>query len=274
LSGVIISLSMLPSLRTLTLTTTKKTQTTPCIPTVGISTNRSLHSMSLSESAASALFLSSSIKTLTLQNWTWTPAHLISMARLLRSNTALQVLDLSSLSVSVDIARALAVALQDNVTLRVFKLELTQMLSNDTALILAQSLRTQSGLHSLELTGHRLGRVSKSITMAFKEMLQSNFVLRQCLLFRKSFLKPTIEYYTRLNAMGREKVLKVEDTTMWMRVLSHSVVQEDLNNIYYFLSSNPTLCMRAASDSGKKSTTLDKRCASDQAHSNKRAKLQ
>lgn len=265
LDSLLLSVSMLPSLTTVTLTAKKDTKLA------------SRHALSVP--AFSALFLSSSIKVLTLQNWKWSSEHLLSMSQTLQTNTSLQVLRFGSLSnVSTEAANALAAAIRSNSILAQLELELGEMLSEDVALTLTRALHsnTVTGLQSLILTGTRLGRISKATTIAFQDMLKSNFTLNRCVLFRKNFLQSTIRHYTRLNAMGRRTLLKVDSAPTWMEVLSHPVVQEDLDSIFYFLSSNPTLCVQAAATGSNNAKGKKRGDGPDQnqSSSSKRQKVQ
>ncbi|CAB9498442.1 expressed unknown protein [Seminavis robusta] len=253
LDALLLSLSMLPSLRVLNLTAPKQHQAAVFSP-----------------SAFSAIFLSSSILSLNVQRWDWhDDQYLTSMAQLLQANKTLQALTLGPIpKMTPRVAKSLASALQDNSTLAHLEIILSHMISDDCAVPIAQALHSShhssgqsrgrpAGLQSFTLSGQRLGRVSKACQRAFTTMMEHNYSLHKILLFRKSVLQPTLQFYTRLNALGRQSLLRLTDggetktkksdpEGTWMQALAHPLVTNDLNAIYYFLSSNPSLCVQAA----------------------------
>ena len=246
LDALLLSLCMLPSLQTLTLTR-RSHSSQAALP-------------AFSTSAFSGLFMSSSIRTLKVEGWGWSNDYVTSMARILPSNGTLQALTLGALpKMTTDVAKSLACMLQNNQSLIHLDMTLSHMLSDDCALSLAKALQCSgsqgscSRLQSLVLSGQRLGRTTKTCQVAFQEMMENNYSLRKVVLFRKTFLQPTLQFYTRLNALGRQSLLRLTDTpgvhhpeATWVDALSHPLVQNDLDAMFYFLSSNPALFVQAA----------------------------
>ena len=251
LDTLLLSLSMLPSLHSLTLTGQKKNITRDRRKQNTVPEETS--ALTICDTAVSALVLSSSIKILTFKNLDFTSENIVSLSSTLRFNKSLEVLTMGPLpAVDTNAATALASALKHSTSLIKLELELSSIPSTAISQILASALhggnpQKGQGLQSLVLSGHRLGRVSKAVTTVFTDMLKSNYTLRHCMLFRKTFLKSTILHYIRLNAMGRQTLLQADHSVpIWMQVLSHPVVNNDLDAIYYFLSSQPTVCVQAA----------------------------
>jgi hypothetical protein len=65
-------------------------------------------------------------------------------------------------------------------------------------------------------------------------------------------IEPTLALYTRLNRMGRQQLLALDAPEIWCGALGNSLVNQDLDAIYYFLHRNPTLCVHAAAAKKKK----------------------
>ena len=180
------------------------------------------------------------------------------MTGLLQGNTALQALTMGPLpDLTPTVTKSLAAMIQKNQHLIHLELELSKMLSDSTSKILAQALHTKPSrsrtcsLQIFVLSSHRLGRVSKTCQAAFLDMIQHNFSLKKCVLFRKNFLQDKLSYYTRLNKLGRHTMLRLVSANsktetkpedIWMRVLGHEEIRHDLDAIYYLLSNNPALC--------------------------------
>jgi hypothetical protein len=246
LDALLLSLSLLPNLQTLTLNASKR------LPRAA---------PPFSPQAFSALFTSSSIRTLKVEQWDWSNDYSSSMARLLQCNLSLQALTLGPLpKMTLQVAKSLAAVLRDNQSLAHLELILSHMLSDDCAVTLAKALHSssqvpRSGLKSLVLSGKRLGRATKACPSAFQEMIEHNYSLHKVFLFRKNFLQPTLQFYTRLNAIGRHSLLRLTDTpgaqhpeATWMEALAHPAVRDDLDAIYYFLSSNPSIFVQSGAN--------------------------
>jgi hypothetical protein len=261
LDSLLLSFSLLPSLKTLSLcpttrcTAASSKNSTPTAP----------QDPCFSLDAFSALFFSSSIQNLKLEQWGLTDEHLMAMAQVLCSgNKSLQVLTIGPVpAMTSTVAKAIARILQQSTSLVHLELALSHMLSDDVAEILARALHTKSGrtsaLHTFILSGHRLGRISKKINAAFLQMMENNFSLKKCVLFRKSYLQANLAFHTRLNTLGRRTMLRLSTTNchnkpvqpeeVWMKVLGHPDLNQDLDSIFYFLSNNPSLCARAVFNS-------------------------
>lgn len=90
--------------------------------------------------------------------------------------------------------------------------------------------------------------VSKNVgdigVQALMGMLESNYQLERLVVSSADqTIKEKTEYYMRLNEVGRGKLLRRDGTAtreQWVEMLI-SVVN-DLDCLFYFLTSNPTLC--------------------------------
>jgi hypothetical protein len=254
LDALLLSLSLLPSLHTLTLNASMQV---------------TMDAPPFSPQAFAALFMSSSIRTLKAQQWNYSNDHSSFMTQFLQSNLALQALTLGPLpKLTLQVSKSLAAVLRNNRSLTHLELILSHMLSDECAVTLAKALHSSStvapsGLKSLVLSGQRFGRATKACQCAFQEMMEKNYSLHKVVLFRKTFLKPTLQFYTRLNAIGRHSLLRLAYTSgaghpgsAWMEALAHPAVREDLDAIYYFLSSNPSLFVQAAAGKKTKQYTV------------------
>jgi len=217
----------------------------------------------LSTSAASSLCLSASIRVIELRMIELSGAHISSMAQLLLINRSLVSLELGSIQrLDREAAIALGNVFKANTALERLELSLVTMIPDFSAHVLSSALRHNCRLRSFTLTASNsnnskiFGRVTTKCRQAFLEMLKYNYALKQFFLFRKFPLRRELKMYAELNKMGRGNLLQASSNCpeAWLEKLAE--LKDDLNSIYYLLSSNPTLCIRLSStsdsfDSGK-----------------------
>ena len=84
--------------------------------------------------------------------------------------------------------------------------------------------------------------ISKPVREAFQKVLRSNYTLETLFLFDTWNLKSEIEFYTKLNRLGRNRLLQDHKATRqeWIDLLVQ--IKDDLDCLFYFLSMNPLLC--------------------------------
>lgn len=113
--------------------------------------------------------------------------------------------------------------------------------NNDASSILvplAHALQVNNTLSCLEL--HGLNDVSTSTEYAFQNMMKTNYTITKLKLFNtETYSKLTINFYLKLNKVGRNKLLGTTNVSKdeWINVLSQ--VRHDLSCIFYFISTNP-----------------------------------
>lgn len=79
--------------------------------------------------------------------------------------------------------------------------------------------------------------LTKPLRDAFQEVLQSNFTLETLFLFDERNLQAEIQFYTKLNKLGRYRLLRQYHVTWkeWIDILVQ--VKDDLSSLFYFLLS-------------------------------------
>ena len=112
---------------------------------------------------------------------------------------------------------------------------------------LAESLSVNTALKKVEIA------VSNSIgeqgIAALTKMLDKNYGLERLVVdSNEKSIKSKIEYYMRLNAVGRGPLINSGQANRveWVNMLVS--VRDDLDCLFYFISMNPTLCQFANTD--------------------------
>lgn len=171
--------------------------------------------------------------------------HVILLAEALAKNSGLEtlVLPCPAQDLSVDSCKAISQALQVNKTLVTLNLP-RSILSDEGLTHIAEGLMVNTTLKKIEVG------VSKSIgekgTDALEEMLEKNYELQRLVVSSaEKGVKEKVEFYMRLNEVGRGSLLRDGKATreQWVEMLS--TVVNDLDCLFYFLSMNPALCQFA-----------------------------
>jgi hypothetical protein len=171
--------------------------------------------------------------------------HVVSMAEALAQNTGLEtlVLPCPAQDLSVESCKAISQALQLNKTLVTLNLP-RSILTDEGLTHIAEGLTMNTTLKKIEVG------VSKSIgekgTDALEEMLEKNYELQRLVVSSaEKGVKEKVEFYMRLNEVGRGSLLRDGKATreQWVEMLS--TVTNDLDCLFYFISMNPALCQFA-----------------------------
>jgi len=144
---------------------------------------------------------------------------------------------------SVSSCAAISRVLKENKTLVRFNLP-RSVLCDDGLQHIAQGLIVNTTLKKIEV-GVKKGLGTKG-QQALSKMLEKNFELERLVLSSaEKSVKDKVEYYMRLNEVGRGALLRDGKATreQWVEMLI-SVV-DDLDCVFYFLSMNPSLCQFA-----------------------------
>lgn len=174
--------------------------------------------------------------------------HFCLMAQALESNATLETFVLprqhnESIELSKECSLAMAQALLVNKTLVTLSLPCSN-LDDDGLLHLASSLTVNSTLKKIEVgVSKTVGEKGKA---ALTQMLEKNYELERLVISsaEKSF-QEKVEYYIRLNAVGRGPLLQScsSNRAEWVEMLIS--VHDDLNCLFYFITMNPTVCQYA-----------------------------
>jgi hypothetical protein len=171
--------------------------------------------------------------------------HIVQIADALATNTSLEalVLPCPSTDLSVEACSAISQALQTNKSLHTFNLPRSN-LSDEGIVQLAQGLTVNTTLKKIEVG------VSKTVgdqgLNALTAMLENNYELERVVVSSAGqSIKQKAEYYMRLNEYGRGKILRDGKATReaWVDILTGCV--DDLDCLFYFLKTNPSICQFA-----------------------------
>ena len=101
--------------------------------------------------------------------------------------------------------------------------------------------------------------ISKACEECFVDMLRSNYVMENFVLFQRFPVKPEFKLYVTLNKLGRGQLLQAEETNMedWIQTLA--TVNDDLDALFYYVSINPDLCTFALQRMQKKGSKTAKK---------------
>ena len=177
--------------------------------------------------------------------------HVIAMANALKENNSVEILVLPCPAnhLSVGSCAAISDALKHNSKLSTLNLPRSN-LSDEGIFHLAEGLTVNKTLKKVEVG------VSKNVgdtgVQALMDMLESNYELQRLVLSSADqTIREKTEYYMRLNEVGRGKLLRRDGKAtreQWVEMLI-SVVN-DLDCLFYFLTSNPTLCNQFVNPTG------------------------
>lgn len=205
----------------------------------------------ISSQAVGALLLSASLKVLKIRDFELGADTVKSMARMLQVNPVLRDLKVGTM---IDFhsgsASAFASMLESNTGLECLEMGLSTMISDDCAKTLARALKVNKGLKSFALTAEDSGsngmmmtqKVSKSCKGAFVDMLRSNYVMENFVLFQRFPVKPEFKLFVTLNKLGRGRLLKSEEADLEQWIQALATVNDDLDALFYYVSINPDLC--------------------------------
>ena len=112
---------------------------------------------------------------------------------------------------------------------------------------LAESLSVNTTLKKVEISVSN--KIGQQGIAALTEMLDKNYELERLVVdSSEKSIKSKIEYYMRLNAVGRGPLINSGQANRveWVNMLVS--VRDDLDCLFYFISTNPTLCQFANTD--------------------------
>ncbi|CAB9518570.1 expressed unknown protein [Seminavis robusta] len=213
-----------------------------------------------------AVLLKGTMSTLEVHDFDLSPSHLEAVAKALATNTHLKVLSMSCHKFYPDKSAATAAwsqALRANSTLETLQLPHELLLDHKKAVDLTalaeflHSLRGNASLCRLQLVGSTASAsasLPQTAACAFRHMLQHNYGLVSIQLmpwFDTDEWQAEISLYTKLNAMGRGRLVAAQDSdsdsncssnkdNQWMDALGQ--VQDDLSCLFHLLLLNPLLC--------------------------------
>lgn len=171
--------------------------------------------------------------------------HVILIAQALEKNSTLEtlVLPCPTEDLSMESCAAISQTLQVNKTLVTLNLPRSN-LTDDGLLYITQGLTVNATLKKIEVG------VSKNLgdkgMEALQAMLEKNYQLERLVLSSvEKSIKDKVEYYMRLNEVGRGSLLRDGKATreQWVEMLV--AVAGDLDCLFYFLTMNPSLCQFA-----------------------------
>lgn len=235
----------------------------------------------ISSQAVGALLLSGSLKVLKIRDFVLRADSIKAMARMLQVNPVLKDLKVGTMSdFKMASAVAFAAMLESNSSLECLEMGLSAMVDDDCASTLAKALKVNKGLKSFALTADDSDntsnavaltqKVSKTCKDSFVDMLRSNYVMENFVLFQRFPVKPEFKLFVTLNKLGRGRLLQNEETNMEQWVHALATVNDDLDALFYYVSINPDLCNFALEKMKEKRAKADP--ASDE-RPNKRQKI-
>ncbi|KAL7565607.1 hypothetical protein ACA910_018969 [Epithemia clementina (nom. ined.)] len=156
----------------------------------------------------------------------------------------------TKLDLSVESCAAISEALKKNNKLLTLNLPQSN-LSDEGIFHLAEGLTVNKTLKKVEVGVSK--NVGDSGIQALLDMLENNHELERLVVSSADqTIKEKTEYYMRLNEVGRGKLLRRSDghatREQWVEMLI-SVVN-DLDCLFYFITSNPTLCNQFVNPTG------------------------
>jgi hypothetical protein len=159
------------------------------------------------------------------------------------SNHCLKRLNLSC-RLGASGCKLLSLLLQSNSTLAKLKLEVDNTMTSDVDLVeVSRGLAINSTLNYFRISG-LLGTVDmKQIELAFEQSLEKNVTLTAFSILKIS--TPKLELYLKLNRIGRGLWLRqgaASGRDSWVKALTAS--NEDIECLFYIISTNPAICMQ------------------------------
>jgi hypothetical protein len=172
--------------------------------------------------------------------------QLLLIATGLRENHGLETFvlpGLSNLDLSYECSSAIADTLKMNTTMHSLYLPCSRF-TDDGLIMLAESLTVNTTLKKVEIgVSDQIGSHGMA---ALTQMLEKNYELERLIVdSAEKSIKGKIEYYMRLNAVGRGPLLSSGQANRveWVNMLIS--VHDDLDCLFYFISMNPTICQFA-----------------------------
>ena len=207
----------------------------------------------ISSQAVGALLLSGSLKVLKIRDFVLGPDSIKAMARMLQVNPVLKDLKVGTMSdFKMASAVAFAAMLESNSSLEGLEMGLSAMVDDECAATLAKALKVNKGLKSFALTADDSDSASNAVALtrtvskpckdSFVDMLRSNYVMENFVLFQRFPVKPEFKLFVTLNKLGRGRLLQNEETNMEQWVQALATVNDDLDALFYYVSINPDLC--------------------------------
>lgn len=202
---------------------------------------------------AVGLMTNSNLRVLDLFGNVVTNDHVALLCESLEKNTSLEtlVLPCPSDDLTVDSCKAISRVLQVNRTLVTLNLPRSN-LDEEGLSHIAQGLTVNTTLKKIEVGVKKdLGSDGER---ALTQMLEKNYELERLVLSSaEKSIKDKVEYYMRLNEVGRGALLRNHHgkatREQWVEMLIS--VTEDLDCLFYFLTTNPALCQIANANSSK-----------------------
>ncbi|CAB9502095.1 expressed unknown protein [Seminavis robusta] len=237
----------------------------PCMEKVYLHSTRTGGLGEISSQAVGALLLSASLKVLKIRDFDLGADTIKAMARMLQVNPVLKDLKVGTM-VDFQMASAVAFAtmLEHNSGLECLEVGLSKMISDECAATLAKSLKVNKGLKSFALIAEDSGgngmmmtqKVSKPCKDAFVDMLRSNYVIENFVLFQRFPVKPEFKLFVTLNKLGRGRLLQAQETNLEQWIQALATVNDDLDALFYYMSINPDLCKLALQRMNAKTNAL------------------
>jgi len=195
---------------------------------------------------ALGILSSNNLKTMDLYGNSVENDHVIMLCKALEHNKSLESLVLpcpNNNELRVDTCEAISRALQKNTTLQTLNLPRSTL--DDAGLVhLVEGLSVNNTLKKIEVGVKKdLGDEGMD---ALTDMLESNYELERLVLSSAAkSVKDKVEYYMRLNEVGRGSLLRDGKASreQWVEMLIS--VKDDLDCLFYFTSMNPAICQFA-----------------------------
>ena len=172
--------------------------------------------------------------------------HIMLMANALAGNASLETLVLRcpANDLSINSCVSIARALRSNSTLVTLNLPRSSL--NDDALThLMEGLTVNRTLKKIEVGVHK--DVGDSGLEALTQMLEKNYDLERLVVSTShKSVQEKVDYYRRLNEVGRGSLLRDDGKAtreQWVDMLVS--VKDDLDCLFYFVSTNPAICQFA-----------------------------
>lgn len=194
---------------------------------------------------ALGLIASHNLRVLDLFGNNVTNDHVVMLCQALQRNRSLEqlVLPCPAEDLSVESCAAISSALQKNKTLVTLNLPRSNL--DDAGLLhIVEGLTVNTTLKKIEV-GIKKDVGDKGIN-ALSTMLEKNYELERMVLSGgENSVKRKVEYYMRLNEVGRGTLLRngEQSREQWVSMLAS--VLDDLDCLFYFISHNPSLCQFA-----------------------------
>lgn len=196
----------------------------------------------LSSAAVSALFQCKTLKELKLYQFDLTDDQFMTATRAMETGKRLEELSLGSCNFTIVTSSALAKMLRRNSALKVLELTPKKSIEEKLLIQIAEALEENTSLSHFAIDGD-FGPITEPTKDAFERMLEENYALESFRLYTHRQPMPQFQMYLRLNRVGRKHLLDPKGSPLrndWLDALHH--VSDSLDCIFYCLSVNPFLC--------------------------------